>query len=78
MNTEHQKRLLMKTGKITLVLFATSIMVLWAWNTTMTTIFGLPAIQFKEAVGLMILAGAVSFMFRGGKHRLHTPSNESS
>lgn len=70
MNTPQQKRFFMQATKITLALFVSTVLILWAWNTTVVTLFGLPAMRFKEAVGLLILAMGVSWVLRGGQHRL--------
>jgi hypothetical protein len=41
--------------KLTLAFIVATTLLLWGWNTAVPDLFGLPAIQFKQALGLMIL-----------------------
>lgn len=55
------------TIKTVLMLIVGATLILWSWNNTLPTIFGLPAIHFKESIGLVVLALSVSFIFRQGR-----------
>jgi len=70
MNTNHRKAFFTQATKATLILFVSTVLILWAWNNSMTTIFGLPVIHFKEAISLIILGLGLSFVLRAGKHQL--------
>ena len=52
-----------------------SVFLLWGWNSAMPVIFNLPGIHFKEALGLMILLGIVSFFLHGGSRHSHTKTD---
>ncbi len=47
-----------------------TILLLWGWNSALPDLFGVPAMQFKQATGIMILIGAISFVLRCGRHEL--------
>ena len=64
MKTLHNKRVLLYAIKIALSLFVTAALILWAWNNSLTIIFGLPTFHIKESIGLIILALGISFIFR--------------
>jgi len=51
--------------KITLAYLIASKLLLWGWNSAMPDLFALPTMQFKQAMGLMILIGIASFFMRG-------------
>jgi hypothetical protein len=50
--------------KLTLAFLIATILLLWGWNIAIPDLFELPAMQFKQALGLMILIGTVSFLLR--------------
>lgn len=66
MNRITDRRFLMNILKTVLFLFLTVVLMIWAWNNAVTTIFGLPVIHFKEALGILILAFGVSMLFKPG------------
>ena len=70
MNKILNREILIYTSKIILMLFVGASLVLWSWNNTLTVIFELPSIRFKESFGLIILALSISFIFRQGRHSL--------
>jgi len=41
-----------------------TILLLWGWNNAIPDIFGLPPIQFKQAMGLMVFFGIISLILR--------------
>ena len=66
MNKITDRRFLVNILKTVLFLFLTVVLMIWAWNNAITTIFGLPVIHFKEALGILILAFGVSILFKSG------------
>jgi hypothetical protein len=52
--------------KLFLAFIVATILFLWGWNSAMPDLFGLPIMQFKQALGLMILIGIITFFLRGG------------
>ena len=50
--------------KLTLAFLISTILLLWGWNIAIPDLFELPAMQFKQALGLMIVIGIVSFLLR--------------
>jgi len=74
MKTFHNKRILLRVSKMALIVFVGAVLVLWAWNNTLTTLFGLPTIHVKESIGLIILALGISFIFRSSRHQISTLS----
>ena len=78
MNKHPQKQIAMQLAKGTLILFVSTTLLLWAWNNAITTIFSLPAIHFKEAMGLLILVFGIRFIFRGGQHGMLKRGGEAS
>lgn len=63
--------------RITILLFVSTVLVLWAWNNAMTAIFGLPVIHFKEASGIVILAIGVSILFKPGGYPVKSVTRNS-
>ena len=60
----------------TLAFIVATILLLWGWNSAMPDIFGLPTMQFKQAMGFMVLIGIVSFFLRRGRwHGANTHIN---
>lgn len=41
-----------------------TILFLWGWNNSIPELFGLPLMKFKQATGLMILMGIISFLLK--------------
>ena len=60
----HYGRLSMQ---IVLIFFLVCSLVLWGWNSAIPDLFGLPALQFKQALGLTILLFIVSFLVGSGR-----------
>ncbi|MCG6872735.1 MAG: hypothetical protein LJE84_10625 [Gammaproteobacteria bacterium] len=54
--------------------FLATVALLWAWNAVLPPVFGLVEIQFKQALGLMILGGLASLVLRGGRRHEHQPA----
>jgi hypothetical protein len=54
--------------------FAASTLLHWGWNSAIPELFGLPAIEHKQAVALLSLLGLASLVlaprgrFAGGRH----------
>jgi hypothetical protein len=65
----HSKRLLFHTLTLILMVLVAASLILWAWNTSLTTIFGLPSIHFKESISLATLALTFSMLIRPTKRR---------
>ena len=61
--TNHGRKALLFTAGF----IAATILLLWGWNSAIPDLFGLPAMQFKQATGLMILLG-VSSVALGHRH----------
>jgi hypothetical protein len=66
--------------KLTLTFLLATILLLWGWNSTMPDLLGLPAMQFKHAMGLMILIGIASLFLhhgrgQGGRKRSSSQNN---
>ena len=62
----------------TLAFIVATILLLWGWNSAMPYLFELPTIQFKQALGLMVLIGILSFFLRHRQRhnrRDHTSSS---
>jgi len=78
MKTFHKQRILLRASKMALMIFIGVVLVLWAWNNALTTIFGLPTIQFRESIGLIILALGISFIFRPRRNHNNHLGGESS
>lgn len=76
MNKLIDKQFIQHILKIITLLIVSTVLVLWAWNNAMTTIFGLPAIQFKEATGIIILAVGISFLFKPGGYHVRKCNEE--
>ena len=78
MNRITDRRLLVHILKTVSFLFLSTVLVIWAWNNAVTTLFGLPAIHFKEALGILILAFGVSMLFKpGGPQSKYFQGNKS-
>lgn len=60
------RQALISAVKALVMLFIGTTLVLWSWNNTLPAILGLPAIHFKEALGLVVLVLSISFIFRQG------------
>lgn len=54
--------------KLIFVFIVTAILLLWGWNSAIPDLFGLPAMQFKQATGLIIIVGIMSFFLGAGRH----------
>jgi hypothetical protein len=52
--------------KLILAFIATTILLLWGWNSAIPDLFGLPTIEFKQAPGLMVLIVIVFVLLRSG------------
>jgi hypothetical protein len=50
---------------ILLMLFVGALLLLWSWDIVVSGIFGLPNLQFKQALALEVLFGVFSFPFIG-------------
>jgi hypothetical protein len=46
--------------KITGLFLGATILLLWGWNSAVPELFSLPEMQFKQALGLMVLIGIFS------------------
>jgi hypothetical protein len=55
---------------LTLGFFAASTLLHWGWNSALPAIFGLPAIEQKQAVALLLLLGLISLVL-GPRGRIH-------
>ena len=57
-------------GFMTVAVLGVGLAVMWLWNSLMPSIFGLPAITFIQAIGLLILSRILfgGFPHRGGGH----------
>ena len=52
-----------------LVGFVFTVIVLFSWNSFAPDLFQLPAMKFKQALGLVLFVGCLSFLLRlGGNH----------
>ena len=55
--------------KVILGFLAIATLLLWGWNNALPDLFGLPAMQFKHSVALLLLVGMVSsFITHGRRH----------
>lgn len=64
------RRLFKFAFQAVLFLFVGATLILWSWNATLPSIFGLPVIEFKESLALIILIVTISFVSRLGRHTL--------
>jgi hypothetical protein len=62
-NLKHHGRRILS---LILALLILMILVTWSWNLSLPDIFGLPSIQAKHAMGLILLTGILSFIFHLG------------
>jgi hypothetical protein len=53
--------------KVTLFFLAATVLLLWGWNSTIPDLFALPVMQFKQALGVMIVLGVFSILGRPGR-----------
>jgi asparagine N-glycosylation enzyme membrane subunit Stt3 len=56
-----------RTFSFMLVFLISAVLFLWSWNSTMPDLLGLLPIQFKQALGLIMLVGILSFPFHLGR-----------
>jgi hypothetical protein len=71
MNKLLNKQMVYRFLTISSFVFVSAVLTLWAWNSAMTTIFGLPVIHFKEALGIIILAYGISIVFKPGRNHVN-------
>ncbi len=60
--------------KVTLVLLASAVIVLWSWNAVMPEIFGLATVKYKHALGLLILVAGLSYILPAPSYLFRTGS----
>lgn len=53
-------------GKVIAVVVVLALLTLMSWNLFAPDLFGLPSLRMKQALGLVVFAGVVTFMFRHG------------
>ena len=61
------KRVSHKVVQVVAFLFISCVLLIWAWNNVMPELFSMPAIQFKQALGLMILMCLLSMFLSFGR-----------
>jgi hypothetical protein len=71
MNELRNRRILFHTTTLILIALGAAGLVLWSWNASMTTIFGLPSIHIKESIGLVTLVLIFSLIVKPGKGRFN-------
>jgi hypothetical protein len=49
-------------------IFSFTILVLFSWNSFAPDLFQLPAMKFKQAFGLVLFIGCISFLLRQGRN----------
>ncbi len=67
--------------KLSCAFVGTTVLVLWGWNNSIAYLFGLPMMKFKQATGLMVLTGSITFFLGGGRARpgnFESPVNHDS
>ncbi len=64
------KQLFYKITTIFIFILVTGTIILWSWNNSVAAMFDLPRIQFKEALGLMLLSFCFSLLLRFGSHHM--------
>ena len=57
------------TGKALAVIFLLAVFVHFSWNMFAPDMFGLEVIRMKQALGLVVFAGAFAVLFRIGSHK---------
>lgn len=64
MNTRHGRYLIRKLTWLILTAFLLCVAVLYSWNSFAQDLFQLPALQFRQAFGIVLFTGCIAFLIR--------------